>query len=165
MSTECKDCKFREGDCGNHFISNGSTNYDIASLSACDKYGNCMFFERMAESKGDLISREALKKALESPCWAKWEWKFICECIDNAPTVEPEITNDDLQAAMTESYHLGYELAETKFKRSQGEWIFKEITDDYRVYGQCSICKHRKRIDNFCPNCGAKMDKEAEDGK
>lgn len=43
--------------------------------------------------------------------------------IDNAETVEPEITNEDLQACMTESYHLGYELAETKFKRSQGEWI------------------------------------------
>jgi hypothetical protein len=41
----------------------------------------------------------------------------------------------------------------------QGEWLFKEITDDYHVIGQCSICKERRRIDNFCPNCGAKMSK------
>ena len=39
----------------------------------------------------------------------------------------------------------------------QGEWLFKEITDDYHVIGRCSICKERRRIDNFCPNCGAKM--------
>ena len=39
----------------------------------------------------------------------------------------------------------------------QGEWIFKEITDDYHITGQCSVCKERRRIDNFCPNCGARM--------
>lgn len=39
----------------------------------------------------------------------------------------------------------------------QGEWLFKEITDDYHVIGQCSVCKERKRIDNYCPNCGADM--------
>lgn len=46
MSTECEYCKFKEGDCGYHHKSNGITNYDIASLSACDQYGNCMFFKR-----------------------------------------------------------------------------------------------------------------------
>ena len=44
----------------------------------------------------------------------------------------------------------------------QGEWLFKEITDDYHVIGQCSICKERRRIDNFCPNCGCRM-KGADD--
>lgn len=44
----------------------------------------------------------------------------------------------------------------------QGEWLFKEITDDYHITGQCSICKERRRIDNFCPNCGARM-KGADD--
>lgn len=39
----------------------------------------------------------------------------------------------------------------------QGEWLFKEITDDYHVIGQCSVCKERRRIDNFCPNCGVRM--------
>ncbi len=43
-----------------------------------------------------------------------------------------------------------------------GEWLFKEITDDYRVTGLCSVCKERRRIDNFCPNCGARM-KGADD--
>lgn len=54
------------------------------------------------------------------------------------------------------------ELAETVFDdipsaEKHGEWIFKEITDDYHVTGLCSVCKERRRIDNFCPNCGARM--------
>lgn len=42
-----------------------------------------------------------------------------------------------------------------------GQWVNKEV-DEIRchVYGNCSVCHERKRIDNYCPNCGAKMDKE-----
>lgn len=39
----------------------------------------------------------------------------------------------------------------------KGEWLHKKITDDYHVTGQCSNCHERRRIDNFCPNCGADM--------
>lgn len=91
--TECKDCKYREGNCGYHFKMDGITNFDIASLSACDKYGDCMFFERDEEdeSKGDLISREALKKAIEEEI-CNFELPIsansIMPIIDNAPTVE-----------------------------------------------------------------------------
>lgn len=45
----------------------------------------------------------------------------------------------------------------------KGEWLHKEITDDFHVVGQCSFCKERRRIDNFCPNCGADM--REPDGK
>lgn len=86
--------------------------------------------------------------------------------IHNAPTVEPEITNDDLQAAMTESYHLGYELAETKFKRPQGKWIneWREIKGG-RVYGACcSLCHINGHSGyNFCPKCGADMRNKGEE--
>lgn len=41
--------------------------------------------------------------------------------------------------------------------RPHGKWEYKTITDDYRVYGRCSNCLQRKRIDNYCPNCGADM--------
>lgn len=85
--TECKDCKLSNGDCGYHFKMDETTNFDIPSLSACDKYGNCEFFKSKEKPKGDLISREALKKATKSftdcdgfnPVW---------QIIDNAPTVE-----------------------------------------------------------------------------
>lgn len=36
-----------------------------------------------------------------------------------------------------------------------GEWLFKEVTEDYHVIGQCSKCKERRRIDNYCSNCGS----------
>ena len=39
----------------------------------------------------------------------------------------------------------------------RGRWLHKETTDHFHVVGQCSVCKERKRIDNFCPNCGAEM--------
>lgn len=80
------------------------------------------------------------------------------------PTVEPEITNDDLQAAMTESYHLGYELAETKFKRPHGKWEepFEMNGKSYHKCTNCHISSELILIDKYCPNCGAKMDKEAD---
>ena len=43
-------------------------------------------------------------------------------------------------------------------ERKKGEWMHKEITADFHIIGQCSVCKERRRIDNFCPNCGAKME-------
>lgn len=39
----------------------------------------------------------------------------------------------------------------------RGRWLHKETTDHFHVVGQCSVCKERKRIDNFCPHCGADM--------
>lgn len=50
-------------------------------------------------------------------------------------------------------------------KVRHGKWMHKEITADFHVVGQCSICKERRRIDNFCPNCGAKMKSDGEDGE
>lgn len=64
--TECKDCELSNGDCGYHFKMDGTINYDIASLSACDQYGNCEFFKPKAKPKSDLISREALKEDFKS---------------------------------------------------------------------------------------------------
>ncbi|MBO7733223.1 MAG: hypothetical protein J6S67_11735 [Methanobrevibacter sp.] len=147
-------------------------------------------------TEGDLISRSALKKAIEGivvggeerlkdyyengskadeNAWIggiydAWELCVI------APTVEPEITNDDLQAAMTESYHLGYELAETKFKRPPGEWIICNQDNEGIHKIECPFCKYVcgsdfgdqitmtfQKLPNYCENCGADMRKEKEE--
>lgn len=60
--TECKNCELSNGDCGYHFKMDGKTNYDIASLSACDKYGNCEFFKSKAKPIGERSRGE----------WGKW---------------------------------------------------------------------------------------------
>lgn len=86
----------------------------------------------------DLISREALKKALRSEC-RKCKNIYMFECLthllnitDNAPTVE---------------------------ERPTGEWIFD---GEWR----CSMCDQTPWYNKnpmesgykFCPNCGAKME-------
>jgi len=63
------------------------------------------------------------------------DYEDIKDVIDNAPTVE----------------------------RPQGEWI-----DDDNYYANCSCCGYQMDTHEehgyfkFCPNCGAKMTKEAE---
>lgn len=129
------------------------------------------------EPQGDSISRENLKEQIKTEIanvpkpdtdtdyyvGVEQGLKLAKVIIDNAPTVETEITNDDLQAAMTESYRLGYELAETKFKRPQGEWVL-QYRSCGEVYYTCSLCNRAIEVENgqslkdfpFC-HCGAKM--------
>lgn len=71
---------------------------------------------------------------------------YWMKIINEAPTVTPDMAQV-----------LAYECGKSS-DRLKGKWLFKEITDDYKVYGQCSICKQRKRVDNFCSNCGAEME-------
>ncbi len=40
-----------------------------------------------------------------------------------------------------------------------GEWLPHNCDDDDLFYSSCSVCgKEGYSTDNFCPNCGAKMD-------
>jgi DNA-directed RNA polymerase subunit RPC12/RpoP len=92
--------------------------------------------------KGDLISREALKKQFANECLhecyycklAKWDKKgaiYNCGLIDNAPTVEPfepdYVGAERLKARQRgyeDGYHTGMEIGKTlNPKIKQGEWI------------------------------------------
>lgn len=92
--TECEDCELSNGDCGHHFEMNGKKDYDIPSLSACDRYGDCEFFQQEERPQGDLISRDALKEHVFTVNHGNGvelepiEVVPLCE-IDNAPTVKP----------------------------------------------------------------------------
>lgn len=57
IHTECINCELSNGDCGHHFKMDGKTSCDIPSLSACDKYGNCMFFKSKAKPKVERAER------------------------------------------------------------------------------------------------------------
>lgn len=42
-----------------------------------------------------------------------------------------------------------------------GEWLHEELipnTVEGHVHGECSVCHAVRIVDNYCPNCGAKMD-------
>ena len=46
MNPECKNCTNYKEDCGHHFKDeNGHINYEIPSEIACDRYGNCDWYE------------------------------------------------------------------------------------------------------------------------
>ena len=44
-----------------------------------------------------------------------------------------------------------------KADKHTGKWEHKQMDSFYHVIGQCSNCKARYRINNYCPNCGADM--------
>lgn len=149
--TECKDCKLSNGDCGHHFKMDGATNYDIASLSACDKYGNCEFFKSKVKPQGDLISREALKKAIKNlynetlDGIVKFGIEKAYKEIDNAPAIEPEVK-----------------------EVPKGEWIDvpceRDLLFNTGIKYTCSVCEkfNSNGHSSFCPNCGADMRGGAE---
>lgn len=87
----------------------------------------------------------------------------IKDVIDNAPTIET-----DMSEYSDKLWKLAYERGKAE-ERPQGEWIVDEdaFSKDFR---KCSNCNEDAEwleggcqfLPNFCPNCGAKMTKEAE---
>lgn len=42
-----------------------------------------------------------------------------------------------------------------------GQWLYHTLIDEH-IHAECSECHKIRIIDNFCPNCGAKMDEVSE---
>lgn len=84
----------------------------------------------------------------------------IIGMVDNAPTVFDE-------KAYSDGYTQGTCDCEHAHERPQGEWI-KHIDNLFPEESteECPFCHEEQRLvgndDNFCPNCGADMRKEAE---
>lgn len=47
--------------------------------------------------------------------------------------------------------------APTIYPVKNGKWLYIHDFDGH-ANGECSVCHRVRIIDNFCPNCGAKMD-------
>ncbi len=84
-----------------------------------------------AQADGEYISREAVIDIIEDVC---------------------PIYGNDYRYILREKIN---ELPSVAIPNKTGEWLFKEVTEDYHVTGQCSKCKERRRIDNYCSNCGS----------
>lgn len=105
----------------------------------------------------DLISREALKKAITDATYSFEQIPIrvdkVKEIIDKAPTVS-------LQDIYQEGYYDGHLEGYTKAineRRPQGEWL--DIYKSHIAY-ECSCCGRQMPIADyykFCPQCGAKM--------
>lgn len=115
------------------------------------------------------IDAEALKKRImlapnkNEETWDELYDSIIWE-IDNAPTVEPNCEGCTTWSKSTEllKKRLSY------LERPQGKWIYKQIHD--YDYWECSNCgelctEGTPKTMNYCPNCGADMQKGgAENG-
>ena len=100
-----------------------------------------------------IIDGDALKEKIMKSLKACEEWQNDCSALLN--------TTDYYRAKQgVQTFQMCIAFLEkqpTIEERKKGKWIHKKITEDLHVTGQCSVCKERRIIDNFCPNCGAKM--------
>lgn len=110
----------------------------------------------------DLISREALKKAIAEATYNFEQIPIrvdeVQELIDNAPTVEASNIIDGLNNEIDDlSENLAWYINERnrllKERRPHGKWI---TTWDRYIF-QCSCCHGKSVKYNFCPECGADM--------
>lgn len=109
----------------------------------------------------DLISREALKKELNSRVFqGDYTTTLLLssfnDLIDNAPTVDT-YTIEDIKEVQENSLILGAKLAQRPQKEDYGQWIKHKDFNDSIKYG-CNQCGNLTNIpSNFCPNCGKRM--------
>lgn len=112
------------------------------------------------EEKGDLISREALKKAFKNKGEGVFKLSRVNDIIDNAPTVElfcSYLSDGEVRQPCVES--------PCKHERPQGEWVVVGRAAYGYVDIECPCCKYlREDIQadskpNFCESCGADMRK------
>ena len=110
----------------------------------------------------DLISRNALIQHAYSAVVDGVEKDIIdLSDVGNAPTVELDRLNHEIYV---EGYDRGYETAKYLYtlppdEKPQGKWIFHNDYHENCRYG-CNQCGNLNNIPhNFCPNCGANMQK------
>lgn len=98
--------------------------------------------------------------------------KKVIQDLDNAPTITPSLNLDNITENDIEKFRMIWQRATSKGlptfieERPQGEW--KETGYETGALGityrqtQCSNCGWEHALPmwwNFCPNCGAKMQK------
>lgn len=112
----------------------------------------------MTENKGDLISREALKKAYFNAINETSIGEVsIIALIDNAPTVNFIISPDYVTELQNINKELIKQLEEAE--RPQGEWKLDD-TEQFCYCDQCEDTYYPRSLDqswNYCPHCGADM--------
>lgn len=128
----------------------------------------------------DLISREALKRALHNFFDGKvidepaYVLRDVFSYIDNAPTVNPTLKLEDITEDDVKRFAMIWQRATSKglileTDRPRGKWVFVQYDGNPKIGNwHCSECRQITPVDYFghsikskyCPNCGADMREE-----
>lgn len=117
--------------------------WDMFDLISSAYYGKGMYFK---QDNGTVYSRHS------------GEYMTVDEAIREFISLIDE-ENVGFLPSVTTAWADGE--APTYVLQKRGKWMHKKITADFHAIGQCSVCKEIRRIDNFCPHCGADMREES----
>lgn len=133
------------------------------------------------------IDADALKNAILEHCRSEkenlnhfWYDENIIKLIDNAPTVELEVKEVPIATVTFDTEKLKeltndiverIKNGELVVPRPKGEWIDvpckRDLLFNTGIKYTCSVCEkfNSNGHSSFCPNCGAEMRKENDNGK
>lgn len=141
-------------------IEEDGRNVDSEKMKALDLAIKAL---EQTEVKGDLISREALKKALDEQMNFEENCRdSVFDIIDNAPTAEqkniviipPELITELAETVVGIIKDIDWKaVIEKMAEKPKGEWLFHRCNKCGKGYDK------NINLDNyhFCPNCGADM--------
>lgn len=121
-----------------------------------------------------LIDADALKEEISGEWFVEPNatiFNYVFNMIDNAPTVEPEVKEVPIATVTFDTEKLKeltndiverIKSGELVVPRQKGEWITNDVT---LSAWRCDKCLYATPSTyNFCPNCGADMRGETDDG-
>ena len=149
----------------NYLFSSGFTNEQV-----CDVVRALTYEPTTKNNLGvDCISRADAIRVASGYCHPSNVAKELAKLPSVTPQLSvPEVTalaewTTKLTEANEDAYNKGYEAGMKAQEPRKGHWLRRP-----HVYGvtYCSVCDFELKIDNtnYCPNCGAKMKSEVEDG-
>lgn len=122
----------------------------------------------------DYISREAALKAAEH---AYGEWNLAMAAADGARQINLVYKRQELLKAVASVFDIVPAADVAKVRHGRWECVYDYYTGETDI--TCSHCKNTRTVngcfvstngqscyfeDDYCPNCGAKMDLEDENG-
>ena len=146
-------------------------NYDIASLSACDQYGNCMFFKQKVMTCNNCIHSEVcyLRKDGISETYAdKCGYRLFDDALRQTMVVKISKDKTDDLIKQLNSLNHGILYSSGTEEIIPLVTVFSYFKDEMYSgggYTECDNCKQRFSNTGFpmihdakyCPECGARI--------
>jgi len=111
--------------------------------------------------KSDLISREEVLRTIitAGECEPDLGYAHLHKVVENIPSADrPTVDKEYLIDLIQEAVYDGEACAKLidLVDRPTGEWVEEDEYGDLLVCSECGFANDYK--DNYCPNCGARME-------